>query len=341
MIEAADRFMERAVELSRRGFPAPNPHVGCVLVRDGEIVGEGWHEYAGTHHAEAAALLKAGAKAKGAEAYVTQEPCAHHGRTPPCADALISAGVTACHIALPDPNPIGAGGAKRLAEAGIEVTWGSHAEEAAQINRFFRFRHLAGRPYVTVKAAITLDGRIAKAEGVQTQITGPEAVAEGHQLRAEMGSVLVGRKTVATDDPLLTARIEGVVNQPFAVVLDPKRKLSGKERVLQRDGTLWLTADDLPTEDGRFAPEDVLKRIGDAGAIGVLIEGGAETASAFLKAGLCEQIDLFVAPKAFGSGPIWSRVGLKGDDWSFEQPRMLGADAHLRANRDLLGTILP
>jgi diaminohydroxyphosphoribosylaminopyrimidine deaminase/5-amino-6-(5-phosphoribosylamino)uracil reductase len=296
--ERDHHYMRRAIELAARGFPAPNPQVGCVLVQGDEIVGEGHHEAAGHPHAESVALAMAGPAAEGATAYVTLEPCAHHGRTPPCADALIRAGVSRVVIAVPDPNPKATGGAQRLRGHGIEVEVGVEAEAAERGNAQFLFAMRHRRPRIVIKAACSLDGRIALPSGESQWITGPEARAAGHRLRAECGAVLVGRKTVERDDPLLTARLDGVVNPPLRIVLDPQAKLRGTERVFDSSApTRHVTgAIDLP---------DLLAQLFGEGVHGILVEGGAVTISHFVRAGLADRLELFLAPVFLGAGPTW------------------------------------
>ena len=291
--------MRRAIALSRKGFPTPNPHVGCVITgQDGSAVGDGWCDYAGAPHAEAMALDEAGTRAEGGTAYVTLEPCNHFGRTPPCSQALIRAGVRRVVIAALDPNPVAAGGAKALREAGIEVEVGLLAESAAEVNHQFLFAMANARPEFTLKAAVGLDGRIALPNGESKWITGPTARKAGHALRAECGAVLVGCRTVSADNPELTARVPGVTNPPVRIVLDPNRRLTGKERVFDRQAETWhITGPiDLPA-----LAADWYRR----GITGVLVEGGAITHGHILRAGLADRIELFVAPKVLGSGPSW------------------------------------
>ncbi|MGV3618806.1 MAG: bifunctional diaminohydroxyphosphoribosylaminopyrimidine deaminase/5-amino-6-(5-phosphoribosylamino)uracil reductase RibD [Fimbriimonas sp.] len=321
--------MRRAILISRRGFPAPNPHVGCVLVRDGEKVGEGYHHHAGGLHAEANALRAAGDRARGATAYVTLEPCAHHGRRPPCADALIAAGVKRVVVACADPNPIAAGGLARVGSHGIETEIGLLEAEAAAANEQFLFAVRHQRPLVVLKAAVSLDGRIALPSGESQWITGPAARKQGHRLRVASGAVLVGRRTVEIDDPLLTARIPGVVNQPLRVVLDPHSRLSGAEKVFDASApTLRVTGEiDLP-----MVLADLYRR----GVKGLLVEGGAITAASFLRAGLVDRLELFLAPKLLGDGPSWLQglgLGSLADAPQIEihETKRLGPDLWIRA----------
>lgn len=339
-----DAFMRRAIRLSRKGFPAPNPHVGCVIVRNGDIVGEGYHHFAGSHHAEVEALLVAGPRAEGATVYVTLEPCNHQGRTGPCSEALIKARVAKVVYATPDPTAHGRGGGRRLQEAGIEVEHGLLAEEARTENAQFFFALEHGRPMVTVKAAMTLDGRIALPSGESQWITGPAARRRAHWLRAQCGAVLVGSGTVKADNPTLTARLPGVVNQPIRVVLDPDGELGGSEAVFNSDArTLRIsrTADDdrsraVPFSDGFDLPA-LLNLLDREGIAGVLVEGGAHTIQSFIRAGLVDRLEIFIAPKLFGAGISW----LEGEvaptladapAFEFDRVRRVGADLWLSAH---------
>ena len=267
-------------------------------MRNGQIVGEGYHHHAGGPHAEANALTAAGDKARGATAYVTLEPCSHHGRTPPCADALLRAGVTRVVVACADPNPVASGGAQRLRENGVLVEVGLLAEAAAEVNEQFLFSVRTGRPRVVLKAAASLDGRIALPSGESQWITGPAARRQAHRLRAECGAVLVGRRTVELDDPLLTARLPGVVNQPLRVVLDPSNRLSGRERIFNDSAPSWHVT-------GTIDLRNLLRELHDRGVRGLLVEGGAVTAGHFLKANLADRLELFIAPRLLGDGPAW------------------------------------
>ena len=305
--------MRAAIALSARGFPAPNPHVGCIIQDvHGQTVGRGWHEAAGEPHAEAMALAEAGERARGGTAFVTLEPCNHHGRTPPCSQALIAAGIARVVVACPDPNPVAAGGAARLQAAGIAVEIGVLPSEAEAVNWRFLTALRKARPAVVVKAAMTLDGRIAWPSGESKWITGPEARADGHRLRAEMGCVLVGRGTVAADDPHLTARLDGVKNPPVRVVLDPQARLSGTERVLDAAAeTIWLSLLDRPgaTRLPDLHPATVLEHLRARGVTGVLVEGGGVTIRHFLASGCVDRLALYVAPRVFGAGRLWLPEG--------------------------------
>lgn len=293
------KFMQRAVALSRRGYPAPNPHVGCVIVKAGEIVAEGFHAFAGAPHAEVVALNQG--DARGADVYVTLEPCAHQGRTPPCSEALIRAGVARVFYASADPNPRAAGGAAELRAHGILAEVGLGEQAARIANQFFLHAHEKGRPFVTLKAAIGLDGRLALPTGESKWITFAAARRRGHLLRAQHGCVLVGSGTFRADQPSLTARIPGVVNQPRRVVW-------GNANV--PDGFLSV----------RGTAIEVLQQIREDGQIGVLVEGGAKVLTSFFQAGLYDRVELFVSGVVLGQGSSWIE-GLLGETMA-DLPRL-------------------
>jgi diaminohydroxyphosphoribosylaminopyrimidine deaminase/5-amino-6-(5-phosphoribosylamino)uracil reductase len=299
--------MRRALELAARGPEAdPNPRVGCVLVDDdGGVVAEGWHRGAGTPHAEAAALAAAGERAAGTTAYVSLEPCAHTGRTPPCAHALYAAGVRRVVHAQPDPNPVAAGGADWLREQGVEVVGGVLADEAEALNRTWTHLVRTGRPWVTWKLATTLDGRSAAADGTSQWITGEAARADVHEQRARCGAVLVGTGTALTDDPHLTARrADGTLRatQPVRVVMG-ERDLPPQARVLDDAAPTWH----LRTR----SPKEVLEALARAGVHHVWLEGGPTVAAAFMYDGLVDEVVAYVAPVLLGRGrPSVSDLGI-------------------------------
>jgi diaminohydroxyphosphoribosylaminopyrimidine deaminase/5-amino-6-(5-phosphoribosylamino)uracil reductase len=317
------RWMARALELARRGLEttAPNPRVGCVLVRDGVVVGEGWHERAGLPHAEVNALRAAGANAQGAAAYVTLEPCSHHGRTPPCADALVKAGVRRVVVATGDPNPEVAGlGIARLRAAGIDVECGLLEAEARALNVGFFRRMELGLPFVRCKLAMSLDGRTAMASGESRWITAEPARADVQRLRARSCAVLTGIGTVLADDPRLDVRREDTAppaRQPLRVVLDSGLRIPAAARVLAPPGSVLivtaagraaprLVAEGaellcLQAEDGRVPLRAVLQALAARGCNEVLIEAGATLAGAFARAGLIDEYVLYVAPVLMGS----------------------------------------
>ena len=292
--------MRRAIALAATpGVPrGPNPRVGCVLLHpDGRTISEGYHRGAGTPHAEAAALAIAGPDARGATAVVSLEPCDHTGRTGPCSLALIAAGVARVVYAQDDPNPIAAGGAQRLASAGVQVVGGVAADEAAQINPAWSFAVRHGRPMVTWKVASTLDGRVAAADGSSRWITGEESRAEVHALRAEVDAIVVGTGTALADDPALTVRDATgrlAPAQPIRVVMG-RRDLP--EAAALRDGSAPLRH--FRTEP----PGAVLAALADEGVQHVLLEGGPTLVASFVLAGLVDRVVWFLAPKLLGAGP--------------------------------------
>jgi diaminohydroxyphosphoribosylaminopyrimidine deaminase / 5-amino-6-(5-phosphoribosylamino)uracil reductase len=309
---AESAAMRRALELavSDDAPLGPNPRVGAVLVdAAGRVVGEGYHRGAGTPHAEVAALTAAGLQAAGATAVVTLEPCNHTGRTGPCVDALLAAGVRRVVFAQADTNPVAAGGADRLRAAGVDVEGGLLADDAAGVNEVWTFAMRHGRPYVTWKTAGTLDGRASAADGTSRWITGPQARADVHALRATVDAVMVGTGTVLADDPRLTARTGGSdgpelppERQPLRVVVGT-RALPPSARVL--DGaapTLVLPTHDVAAALATLNRQDVQH---------VLLEGGPTLAGAFVSAGLVDRVVAYVAPALLGAGsPVLQDAGI-------------------------------
>jgi diaminohydroxyphosphoribosylaminopyrimidine deaminase / 5-amino-6-(5-phosphoribosylamino)uracil reductase len=318
----ADRqWMQRAFELARRGLYTtdPNPRVGCVLVKDGAVVGEGWHQRTGGLHAEAHALDAAGAAAHGATAYVTLEPCNHHGRTPPCSQALIDARVARVVHALEDPNPQVAGqGAMRLRTAGIMVEAGLMATEAEALNPGFLKRMRHGLPYVRVKVAASLDGRTALASGESRWITSKAARADVQFGRARSSVVLTGVGTILADDPALNVRIAASDRQPTRVVLDSHLRTPSDSRVLQREGkALILGIEDdagrrhslerqgaevviIAARDGRPDLCSVLRLLAERGANEVWVEAGATLAGSFVREQCFDELVIYMAPTLLG-----------------------------------------
>lgn len=319
--------MALALQLAARGRHStfPNPRVGCVVVRDGAIVGEGWHERAGEPHAEVFALRTAGAQARGADLYVTLEPCSHHGRTPPCAEAVIAAGVARVFVATLDPNPLVAGrGVERLRAAGIAVDVGLLEAEARRLNRGFLQRMAQGRPWVTLKLGASLDGRTAMASGESQWITSAEARADVQRLRAEAGAVLTGVGTVLADDPQLNLRIAAgaasatgaaaPVRQPDRIVLDTAARVPASARVWA-DGArrFWITQAApqavpagvehraVPLAGRRLDPGAALAALAASGVNAVLAECGPTLAGALLQARLVDELVVYLAPCLLGS----------------------------------------
>ncbi len=314
--------MRRALLLARRGWgrTAPNPMVGAVVVRDGHVVGEGWHAEYGGPHAEAAALTAAGDRARGADLYVTLEPCAHHGKTPPCADAIIAAGVRRVVIALDDPNPEARGGTARLRAAGIEVVTGVEADAAAALNAPFLFAHAgAPRPFVTLKLALSIDGAIAPGGGQQLWLTGEAARRHVHRLRADADAIAVGIGTALADDPALTVRHGRRPRvAPVRIVFDPAARLPLASRLVRtaRKVPVWVLAES-PTAPGRAGLERAGVSVRVAGALDghlaavradgirhLFVEGGAGIAGALLTAGWVDRLITFRAPVLLGAGAL-------------------------------------
>lgn len=343
--------MARALQLAALGLYTtdPNPRVGCVLVQGDRIVGEGWHYRAGEPHAEVLALQAAGDAARGAVAYVTLEPCSHTGRTPPCADALIAAGVARVCCATRDPNPRVAGtGLTRLEAAGIAVSTGPLAAAARELNAGFFSRHERGRPYVRLKLAMSLDGRTAHANGVRAWITGEAARLDVQQWRARSSAVLTGSGTVRSDDPQLDVRLAygDWVRQPLRVVLDTGLSLDPDARLIQGGGALVLAAPDAigPLAGSPVAVERVGRAPGGLDLAGVLaalqarevnellVECGATLGGAFLRAGLVDELILYVAPQLLGAdaAPLAELGGSAGlpalRGFAFHDVRRVGAD---------------
>ncbi|GII53904.1 riboflavin biosynthesis protein RibD [Planotetraspora thailandica] len=317
--------MRRAVGLAARGQggTSPNPVVGCVILdTSGDIVGEGFHAYAGGPHAEVEALREAGERARGGTAYVTLEPCDHTGRTGPCSEALIAAGVSRVVIAVTDPNPLATGGADRLRRSGITVETGVLAEEAERVNEAWLTFMRGRRPYIVWKFAATIDGRSAARDGTSKWITSPEARADVHRLRAGMDAVIAGIGTVLADDPLLTARVRDgrtLARPPLRVVVDSAARTPEHARVL--DGaapTLVAVADDaalpehlgghhgpavrLPRGPGGIDLHALMAELHRRQIVSALLEGGPTLAGSFLAEGLVDRVVGYVAPALLGAG---------------------------------------
>ncbi|MBP2310770.1 diaminohydroxyphosphoribosylaminopyrimidine deaminase/5-amino-6-(5-phosphoribosylamino)uracil reductase [Azospirillum soli] len=326
-VQADDlRYMRAALALAARGLGNtwPNPAVGCVLVKDGAVVGRGWTQPGGRPHAETEALARAGASAHGATAYVTLEPCNHHGKTPPCSEALVAAGVARVVVACGDPDPrVAGGGLERLRAAGIAVVTGVCEAEAWALNEGFFRRIQDHRPLYTLKAATTLDGRIATHSGVSQWITGPTARAWGHRLRASHDAIMVGIRTALTDDPELTCRLPGLTHHsPVRIVVDSRLRLplTGRLAATARAVPTWIVtredADaarleaftDCGVEVIRVTADSAgLPDLGEASAVlarrgltRVLVEGGATLAASLLRAGLADRLEWFRASSVMG-----------------------------------------
>ena len=316
-------YMQRALRLAERGLYTtdPNPRVGCVIVKDNEIIGEGWHQRAGEAHAEILALQQAGDQASGSTVYVTLEPCSHHGKTPPCADALVSAGVSAVIAAMQDPNPDVAGsGFEHLRTHGIHVASGLLEQAARSINPGFIKRMESGRPYVRIKMAMSLDGRTAMASGESQWISGEAARADVQRLRARSSVILTGVDTVLHDDPSLNVRlsakqlgIEGDVRQPHRVVLDSHLRFPSSANMLNLAGTTTVLTTNaargdlscdvvrLDAVNGRLDLNSVMHWLSELQANEVHVEAGATLCGALLHSKLVDEIVVYIAPHIMGS----------------------------------------
>jgi len=364
-MQSDEFYMARAFKLARLGCftTAPNPNVGCVIVRDGEIVGEGYHLRAGEPHAEVHALRRAGEKAHGATAYVTLEPCSHHGRTPPCADALVAAGVSRVVTAMQDPNPQVAGrGLYQLQHAGIEVCHGLMLAEAEALNPGFLKRMRSGFPYVQLKLAVSLDGRTAMASGESQWITSPQARQDVQRLRAQSAAILSTSATVLADDPALTVRWDELdaetqslypqenLRQPWRIILDSQNRVTPQHRVVHQPGSTWLAR---LQPDKQAWPQDVKQLIFPAHGGGVdlvlvmmqlakrqvnsiWVEAGAQLSGALLQAGLVDELILYLAPKLLGDDGrgLCHLQGLEqladAPEFVFSEVRPVGPDLRLR-----------
>lgn len=319
--EADRAHMRRALSLATQGWgqTAPNPMVGAVVVRDGRVVGEGWHARFGDAHAEVAALAEAGESARGATVYVTLEPCAHHGKTPPCVDALVAAGVTRVVVGARDPNPVARGGVERLRAAGIDVDVGVEAAAARELDAPFFFAHGAERPWVTLKLAVSIDGAVADHTRRPGWITGEASRREVHRLRAGHDAVAVGAATVRFDDPALTVRDAPAPRVP------PVRVVFAAGQLIDAASRLARTAREVPTvvvapvADGHLADElralgvelveaatlaEGLRALRARGVRSLLVEGGARLASALWDASLVDRLIIFQGPVVLGGGAL-------------------------------------
>ena len=358
-------YMARAFELARLGrfTTAPNPNVGCVIVRDGEIVGEGYHLRAGEPHAEVHALRMAGERARGATAYVTLEPCSHHGRTPPCADALVAAGVARVVAAMQDPNPEVAGrGLYKLQQAGIDVRHGLMLSDAEAVNPGFLKRMRTGFPYVQLKLGASLDGRTAMASGESQWITSPQARQDVQRLRAQSAAILSTSATVLADDPSLTVRWDELdaatqslyprenLRQPLRIILDSRNRVTPQHRVVRAPGATWLAR--LQPDD-RSWPQDVeqltfpahgggvdlvvmMMQLAKRQVNSIWVEAGAALSGALLQAGLVDELILYIAPKLMGDNGrgLCPLPGLErladAPEFVFSEVRQIGPDLRLR-----------
>ena len=359
MTASADdyRWMARALVLAERGLftTTPNPRVGCVIVRDERIIGEGWHVRAGEPHAEVHALAMAGAAARGATAYVTLEPCSHHGRTPPCADALVQAGVLRVVAAMEDPNPLVAGrGIMRLREQGIEVFVGVQEAEARELNIGFISRMSRGRPWLRLKAAATLDGKTALNNGVSQWITGDDARRDAHRWRARSCAVLTGIGTVRDDDPQLNVRAIPTERQPLRVIVDARLETPLNARILDGGPVLVAAAVNdpariaalqhrgadvviLPNSGGKVDLAALMRELGRRGLNEVMAESGFKLNGSLLREGCVDELILYLAPALVGDDArgLFNLPGLASladkRPLAFRDVRQIGADLRIIA----------
>lgn len=340
-------FMQRAFSLALQGNgrTSPNPMVGAVVVTQGKVVGEGFHLRAGFEHAEVIALREAKDSAVGATLYVTLEPCCHFGRTPPCSDRIIQAGIQRVVCSTPDPNPLVRGkGFERLKQAGIQVEWGLMEEEARRLNEAYIKFITTGMPFVILKGAASLDGKIATCAGESKWITGAEARERVHRLRDEVDAVLVGIGTVLKDDPQLTTRLPSGGKDPVRIILDTRARLPLGSRVIHPSSeakTLLVTSASSPRErveelrshgvevwsmeeeGGKIPLRPLLKRLGGQQIMSLMIEGGSEINASALEEGIVDKVVLFLAPRLIGGSSAPSLVGGKGipdleESWSLK-----------------------
>jgi len=353
-----EKCMLAALEQGRLGHPSPNPHVGAVVVKNGEVVAQGHHERAGEDHAEVAALKAAGAKAKGATIYVTLEPCNHVGRTPPCTDALIASKVARVVIGCRDPNPhVVGGGVEKLRAAGIEVVIGVREPEARALIAPWSKFVTKGLPYLSLKLALSLDGRIATRSGASKWVTGPEARVRVHALRAAHDAIAIGIGTAVADDPRLTVR-DAPGGSPVRVVFDTKLRLPPHARLVESAAdvpTLVLCSVDAPSSneealvtrgvevlrapssaEGRIDPQAALRLLASRGIVTLMVEGGAELAGSILAGRLCDELHAFIAPSLLGPRGRPGAVDWAGPETPAEAPRisnprweLVGSDAYV------------
>ncbi len=325
-------YMRRALRLAARGRTSPNPMVGAVIVKDGKIVGEGYHRRAGEPHAEILALEQAGERARGAALYVTLEPCCHYGRTPPCTKAIIEAGVSDVYAAMMDPDPNVAGkGFAELSQSGIRVYYPLLEEEARQLNEAYIKHRTTGFPLVILKSAMSLDGRIATHTGESKWLTGERSRSLAHKVRSMVDAIVVGARTVRSDNPRLTAWVGRKVFYPRRVVVTKSGNVPSDLAVFAKPGECvvacpqgisqelqdeWMRAGarvlPLPSTDGRISMKLLMRELAAMGCLSVLVEGGGETAAAVLEERVVDKILFFYAPKIIGGRKAVPAVGGEG-----------------------------
>lgn len=368
MISDKDQFyMQQAIELAKLGrfTTTPNPNVGCVIVKDNKIIGEGYHKKAGEPHAEVYALQMAGNNARNATAYVTLEPCSHFGRTPPCADSLIKSGIKRVVIAMQDPNPNVAGkGIKRLNDAGVEVTVGVLTDQAELLNNGFLKRMRTGLPYVQLKLAASLDGKIAMASGESKWITSTIARQDVQQFRAQASCILSTRSTVQTDNASLTVRYDELpeeikkiynydtIRQPIRIIIDSQHRLTGNENIFKQSGETWIVRKQnisLNIPDTHLIVEasakinidlaNLLRILGKKQMNSVWVEAGSHIAGALIEQDLIDELIIYYAPKLLGHNaidmcnlPNLHQLSL-APNFRFESAKMIGEDLRVTLKR--------
>lgn len=351
------RFMARALRLAAKGLytTTPNPRVGCVVVRNGQVVGEGWHKRAGSAHAEVIALERAAGHSKGASVYLTLEPCSHHGRTPPCADALISAGVARVVVAMQDPNPLVAGsGMERLRQAGIEVVQGVLESDARELNVGYVSRMTRGRPWMRIKIAAGMDGKTALENGASQWITSAQARRDVHRWRARSCAIMTGIGTLTEDDPRLTVRDVKTTRQPMRVVVDSRLRTPPGAKILEGGGLIIATASEEPARisrltdcgaqvlvladaQGKVDLGQLATALAERGMNEVLVEAGTNLHSALLRAASIDELLFYFAPKLLGDrgrgmfdlGPIGRMDEVL--DLDVRERRQIGPDLRILA----------
>lgn len=327
-----EKFMKKALALAENGTGkvSPNPLVGAVLVKNGRIIGEGWHDHYGGPHAEVNAIQNATESVSGCDLYVTLEPCCHHGKTPPCTDLIIENNIANVFVAALDPNPLVAGkGIQKLRDAGISVTTGCLKEAAEEQNRFFIHHITTGRPYVLMKSAMTADGKTATATGDSKWISGSASRALVHHLRHQVSAIMVGIGTLLADDPRLNTRLEdGTGISPTPIIVDAKGKMPADAAIIKtRDGQpiLWVTGDDIdgtpegfppsithikmPLTKGHIDLNQLMIQLGAMGINSLLLEGGSELNASAIHSGIVDEVMAFIAPKILGGRGSKTSVG--------------------------------
>ncbi len=350
--------MREAIALARKGAGrvSPNPLVGAVVARGDQVLGLGWHAEFGADHAEVVALREAGAEAKGATLYVTLEPCRHVGKTPPCTEAILSAGIRRVVIACGDPNPVAAGGVEALREAGLDVESGLEGTAARRMNAGFLWFHARGFPFASLKLALSLDAKLG-ASSIRTPVTGPRALEEVHRLRASHDAILIGRNTAQIDDPLLTARGEEAPRvPPIRVVLDSELRLGTDTQLVRTidQAPVWVVGDPESSgfderskaleaagvvvlgvprgESPALRVEEIWRQLGARDVLSVLVEGGGRVASTLLASGRIQRIHAFLAPIFFGVDGVPAFPDLapsQPGDWKPVERESLGVDTRI------------